>query len=37
MSLLKYRIREVAADFNVPAKDIAEILTKYDEKPKSTQ
>ncbi len=35
MSLLKYRIREVAADFNVPAKDIAEILTKYDEKPKS--
>ena len=35
MSLLKYRIREVAADFNVPAKDIAEILTEYDEKPKS--
>ena len=35
MSLVKYRLREVAADFGVPAKEIAEILTKYFEKPKS--
>ena len=35
MSLVKYRLREVAADFGVPAKEIAEILTEYFEKPKS--
>ena len=35
MSLVKYRLREVAADFGVPAKEIAEILTQYFEKPKS--
>ena len=34
MSLVKYRLREVAADFGVPAKEIAEILTQYFEKPK---
>ena len=34
MSLVKYRLREVAADFGVPAKEITEILTKYFEKPK---
>ena len=35
MSLVKYRLREVAADFGVAPKEIAEILTKYFEKPKS--
>ena len=33
MSLVKYRLREVAADFGVPAKEISEILTQYFEKP----
>ena len=31
----KYRLKEVAADFGCPNKDITEILTKYSEKPKS--
>ena len=35
MSLVKYRLREVAADFGVNAKEITEILSKYCEKPKS--
>ena len=35
MSLVKYRLREVAADFGVNAKEIVEILAKYCEKPKS--
>jgi len=35
MSLVKYRIREVAADFGVAPKEIVEILSKYFEKPKS--
>ena len=35
MSLVKYRIREVAADFGVPAKEIVEIISKFFEKPKS--
>ena len=35
MSFVKYRIREVANDFGVSAKDIADIVTKYFEKPKS--
>ena len=35
MSLVKYRIREVAADFGVAPKEIVEILSKYGEKPKS--
>ncbi len=35
MSLVKYRLREVAADFGVTPKEIAEILSKYCEKPKS--
>ena len=35
MSLVKYRLREVAADFGVPAKEISEIIAQYFEKPKS--
>ena len=35
MSLVKYRLREVAADFAVTPKEIAEILSKYCEKPRS--
>ena len=31
----KYRVKEVAADFSRPNKEITEILTKYSEKPKS--
>jgi len=35
MSLVKYRLKEVAADFGVAPKEIAEIVTKFSEKPKS--
>ena len=35
MSLVKYRIREVAADFGVAPKEIVEILSRFFEKPKS--
>ena len=35
MSLVKYRIRDVASDFGVAPKEIVEILSKYSEKPKS--
>jgi len=35
MSLVKYRLREVAADFGVTPKEIAEIISQYFEKPKS--
>ena len=35
MSLVKYRLREVAADFGVAPKEIAEIISKFYEKPKS--
>ena len=35
MSLVKYRLKEVATDFNVAPKVITEILTQYSEKPKS--
>ena len=35
MSLVKYRVKEVAADFDRSTKEISEILTKYSEKPKS--
>ena len=35
MSLLKYRIRDVAADFDVAPKEIVEIISKFYEKPKS--
>ena len=36
MSFVKYRIKEVAADFGMQPKDIAAIVEKYFEKPKST-
>ena len=36
MSLVKYRIKEVAADLGMQAKDIAAIVEQYYEKPKST-
>ncbi len=36
MSLVKYRIKEVAADFGMAPKEIAAIVEKYFEKPKST-
>ena len=35
MSLVKYRIRDVAADFGVAPKQIAQIVEKFFEKPKS--
>ncbi len=35
MSFVKYRVKEVAADFGVAPKEIAEVLGKYMEKPKS--
>ena len=35
MSFIKVRLKEVAADFGVTPKDIAEIISKYGEKPKS--
>ena len=35
MSLIKYRLKEVAADFGMTPKQIAEILAIYYEKPKS--
>ena len=36
MSLVKYRLREVASDFGVAPKQIAQILEKFFEKPKSS-
>ena len=35
MSLVKYRLKEVAADFGVPPKEIADIISRYYDKPKS--
>ena len=35
MSLVKYRLKEVAADFGVTPKEIAEVMAKFFEKPKS--
>ncbi len=35
MSLVKYRLKEVAADFGVAPKEVTEIISKYYEKPKS--
>ena len=35
MSLVKYRLKEVAADFGVAPKVIADIISKYFQKPKS--
>ena len=35
MSMIKYRVKEVAADFGMAPKEISEIVSKYYEKPKS--
>ena len=35
MSFVKYRVKEVAADFGMAPKEISEIIGKYYEKPKS--
>ena len=35
MSIVKYRLKEVAADFGVTPKEISEIISKFFEKPKS--
>ena len=35
MSFVKYRVKEVAADFGVTPKEISEIVGKFGEKPKS--
>lgn len=35
MSLVKYRVKEVAADFGMSTKEISEIVGKYFEKPRS--
>ncbi|MBQ1372364.1 MAG: translation initiation factor IF-2, partial [Oscillospiraceae bacterium] len=36
MSLVRYRIREVAADLGVPTKEVSALVEQYFEKPKST-
>ena len=35
MSMIKYRVKEVAADFGIAPKEVSEIIGKYSEKPKS--
>ena len=35
MSIVKYRLKEVAADFGMTTKEISEIVAKFSEKPKS--
>ena len=35
MSFVKYRVKEVAADFGVTPKEISEIVGQFSEKPKS--
>ena len=35
MSLVKYRLKEVATDFGVTPKDIAEVMGKFFERPQS--
>ncbi len=35
MSLVKYRLKDVATDFDLPVKEIADVVTKFYEKPKS--
>ncbi|MBR5743425.1 MAG: translation initiation factor IF-2, partial [Clostridia bacterium] len=37
MSLVKYRLAEVAKDFGVPSKEISSLLSTYAETPKSNQ
>ena len=35
MSFVKYRVKEVAADFGMSPKEVSEVIGKYYEKPKS--
>ena len=35
MSIIKYRVKELAADFGLAPKEVSEIISKYFEKPKS--
>ena len=35
MSFVKYRLKEVAADFGVTPKEIGDIISKFYERPKS--
>ena len=35
MSMIKYRVKEVAADFGMAPKEISDIVGMYSEKPKS--
>ena len=35
MSMIKYRVKEVAADFGLAPKEVSDIIGKYYEKPKS--
>ena len=35
MSFIKYRVREVAADFGMTPKEVTEVIGKYFDKPKS--
>ena len=35
MSFVKYRVKEVAADFGIAPKEVSEIIGKFMEKPKS--
>ena len=35
MSIMKYRVRDVASDFGIEAKEVSQIVSKYFEKPKS--
>ena len=35
MSFIKYRVREVAADFGMTPKEVSEVAGKYFDKPKS--
>ena len=35
MSFVKYRVKEVAADFGIAPKEVTEIIGKFMEKPKS--
>ena len=35
MSFVKYRVKEVAADFGIAPREVSEIIGKFMEKPKS--
>ena len=35
MSLVKYRLKDVATDFDLPVKEVTDVVAKFYEKPKS--